>query len=162
MEEIIMEILVRLPVKSLLRFKSACKAWRAIINNPMFIRAHLRHSATKWEQSQRFIISPHTLDRVIPDETWPTTFSNHFRFYQWQLQQHGTSPNNENLVMFLDAKDFPCQFNTLRYFTHCDGLVFAPTNTRLYLFNPATRESLTLPDSSGGGNCMARFGGRHT
>ncbi|CAN6328351.1 unnamed protein product [Urochloa humidicola] len=146
MEEIIMEILVRLPVKSLLRFKSVCKAWRAIINDPMFIRAHLRHSATKWEQSQCFIISPHPLDRDIP-RTWPTAFSNHFRFYQWQLQQHSTSPNNENVVTFLDAKDFPRQFNTLRYFMHCDGLVFAPTNTSLYLFNPATRDAITLPDS---------------
>jgi len=132
---------VRLPVKSLLRFRSVCKAWRAMINDPMFIRDHLRHSASKWEQSQCFIISPHTLDRIIPDERWPTTFSNHFRFYQWQLQ-----PNN-NVATFLDSKDFPGQFKTLRYFMHCDGLVFAPTNSSLYLFNPVTRDAITLPNS---------------
>jgi len=160
MEEIIMEILLRLPVKSLLRFRSVCKAWRAMINNPMFIRDHLRHSASKWEQSPCFIVSPHTLDRIIPDELWPTTFSNHFPFYQWQLQ-----PNN-NVATFLDSKDFPGQFKRLRHFMHCDGLVFAPTDSSLYLFNPATREAITLPNSrrnnlraGGRGSCYcAGFG----
>jgi hypothetical protein len=52
-EEIIVEeILVRLPVKSLVRFKSVCKAWRATISDPIFIRAHLRHCATKREQTR--------------------------------------------------------------------------------------------------------------
>lgn len=36
-EEIVMEILARLPVKSLLRFKSVCRGWRAIISEPSFI-----------------------------------------------------------------------------------------------------------------------------
>uniref|UniRef100_A0A8R7UUP1 F-box associated beta-propeller type 3 domain-containing protein n=1 Tax=Triticum urartu TaxID=4572 RepID=A0A8R7UUP1_TRIUA len=30
---------------------------------------------------------------------------------------------------------------------HCDGLVLLPTNTGIYLFNPATRDALTLPES---------------
>ncbi|CAN6227076.1 unnamed protein product [Urochloa humidicola] len=173
-EEIILEILAWLPVKTLLRFRSVCKAWRATISDdPVFIRAHLRHSATKWEQDPTFIITPLT---VIPDESRcrPKTFSTHFRFYQWQppplqQQQHGgtagTSPSNSNenvgQATFLDAKDFPRQFNTLRFLTQCDGLVFAPTNTRLYLFNPATRDAITLPDSDrnnlrcGTGRCYA-------
>jgi len=51
-------------------------------------------------------------------------------------------------VTFLDAKEnFFHHFNFLRYFTHCDGLVFASTNTGLYLFNPATRDAIALPDS---------------
>ncbi|KAG2647999.1 hypothetical protein PVAP13_1NG009200, partial [Panicum virgatum] len=42
--------------------------------------------------------------------------------YQWQLQ-HGTSPNSNPQVTFLDAKEnFFHHFNFLRYFTHCDGL----------------------------------------
>ncbi|CAN6252299.1 unnamed protein product [Urochloa humidicola] len=144
MEEIIMEILVRLPVKSLLRVKSVCKAWRAIISDPIFIRAHLHHSASKWVQNPCFIINPHTLDTVVPEECWPRTFSSHLRFYRWQLQCDN-SPKN-NVATFLHAKDFDGEFSSLRYFKHCDGLVFAPTDTRLYVFNPATRESITLPD----------------
>ncbi|RCV07245.1 hypothetical protein SETIT_1G228600v2, partial [Setaria italica] len=116
MEEIVTEILARLPVKPLLRFRSVCKAWRAIISDPVFIRAHLRCPASNWERSPRFVISPHTLD-----------------------------------------EDFGGEFNSLRYFSHCDGLVFAPTDTRLYVFNSATREAITLPD---GYRNFLRVGGR--
>jgi hypothetical protein len=38
------EILARLPVKSLLRFRSVCKAWRAVISDDLsLVSAHLRH-----------------------------------------------------------------------------------------------------------------------
>ncbi|CAL4968316.1 unnamed protein product [Urochloa decumbens] len=88
MEELVTEILLLLPVKSLRRFESVCKAWRSIISDPIFIRAHLRRSASNWEQSPRFVINPHTLEEAIPDEEcWPRTFSSHLRFYQWQLPQ---------------------------------------------------------------------------
>ncbi|XP_022684344.1 putative F-box protein At1g47790 [Setaria italica] len=133
MEEIVTEILARLPVKPLLRFRSVCKAWRAIISDPVFIRAHLRCPASNWERSPRFVISPHTLDEVIPDERWPSTFSNHLRFYQWQLQQRGNggnSPKKNNAATFLHA---------------------------LYVFNSATREAITLPD---GYRNFLRVGGR--
>ncbi|CAL5020971.1 unnamed protein product [Urochloa decumbens] len=108
---------------------SVCKAWRSTISDPVFIRAHLRHSASNWEESPCFIINPHTME-------------------QWQLRppQHGTSSRKNNVATFLHAKDFDGEFNSLEYFKHCEGLVFAPTDTRLYVFNPATRESITLPD----------------
>ncbi|OEL34023.1 hypothetical protein BAE44_0004959 [Dichanthelium oligosanthes] len=161
MEEIVIEILVRLPVKSLLRFRSLCKAWRAIIEYPLFIRARLRHSASKWEQSQCFIISPHTLDRVIPEERVPTTFSNRFRFYQWRRPQRGAASPKDNVATFLDAKGFHRrQFNTLRFLTHCwCSLPPTPGST---LFNPATRDAVTLPDShrnAGGGRARCYCAG---
>ncbi|XP_058215917.1 F-box/kelch-repeat protein At3g23880-like [Rhododendron vialii] len=44
--DVTIEILSRLPVKSLLRFKSVCKTWYALIENPDFIAKHLQtHSA---------------------------------------------------------------------------------------------------------------------
>ncbi|ONI13430.1 hypothetical protein PRUPE_4G221500 [Prunus persica] len=39
--EIIQDILFRLPVKSLINCTSVCKAWRSMIMNKSFIRAHL-------------------------------------------------------------------------------------------------------------------------
>ncbi|CAL5336658.1 unnamed protein product [Camellia sinensis] len=39
--ELIIEILVRLPVQSLLRFTSVCKSWHSLITNPSFITKHL-------------------------------------------------------------------------------------------------------------------------
>ncbi|KAH7845378.1 hypothetical protein Vadar_001337 [Vaccinium darrowii] len=39
-EDLLMEILWRLPVKTLLQFKSVCKNWYALIQNPSFIYLH--------------------------------------------------------------------------------------------------------------------------
>ncbi|KAI9085326.1 hypothetical protein K1719_032703 [Acacia pycnantha] len=43
-EEIITDILKRLPVKSLIRFRRVCKHWKNLVQNPTFITDHLRHS----------------------------------------------------------------------------------------------------------------------
>ncbi|TVU32955.1 hypothetical protein EJB05_24720, partial [Eragrostis curvula] len=89
-----------------------------------------------------FLITPHTLDRVIPGEIWPTTFSTHFRFYQWQ-----PGGNSKALPLVYD-KDLAGEFSRVCYFAHCDGLVLAPTDTKLYLFNPATRDAVALPNDT--------------
>ncbi|XP_073031606.1 uncharacterized protein [Primulina eburnea] len=40
--DIIMEVLVRLPVKSLVRFSSVSKGWFSLISSPPFVKAHLK------------------------------------------------------------------------------------------------------------------------
>ncbi|KAL6629312.1 hypothetical protein ACP70R_029077 [Stipagrostis hirtigluma subsp. patula] len=117
----------------------SARRWRAIISDSVFIRTHLRWSSSKWEQDPSFIISPHTLDIVTVGERWADTFSNHIKFYQWKQRAA--------MAAFVHAKDFGREFNSVHYFTHCDGLVLAPTDTKLYLFNPATRVAVTLPAS---------------
>uniref|UniRef100_K3YYV2 F-box domain-containing protein n=1 Tax=Setaria italica TaxID=4555 RepID=K3YYV2_SETIT len=109
-DEIVLNILVRLPVKTVLRCRAVCKAWLAIISDSSFTRAHLRCSASRCEQNPRFIITPHTLDHV-PWEDLPTTFSNHIRFYQWQ--------QGAPMATLMHDEDFGSQFGTVRYFAHC-------------------------------------------
>ncbi|KAK1678622.1 hypothetical protein QYE76_039470 [Lolium multiflorum] len=139
-EELVLEILVRLPVKSLRRFKCVSKAWRTTISGPYFIRSHLQFSASRWEQNPSLLITPHTLDRDVQGENWPTNFSNNIRFYQWW---QGASK-----ARFVHGRDFDGEFSSVCCFAHCDGLVLLPTDTKVYLFNPATRDVLTLPESS--------------
>ncbi|XP_054777167.1 putative F-box protein At3g10430 isoform X2 [Prosopis cineraria] len=43
-QEIIRNILKRLPVKSLMRFQCVCKQWKNLIKTPSFISDHLHHS----------------------------------------------------------------------------------------------------------------------
>ena len=43
-DEIVLEILARLPVKSVLRFRCVCKSWCSYITDPNFISTHLNHN----------------------------------------------------------------------------------------------------------------------
>ncbi|GJN18773.1 hypothetical protein PR202_gb05971 [Eleusine coracana subsp. coracana] len=99
LEEIVIDILARLPVKDLLKYKSVCKAWRKIISDPTFIKAHLRFSASKWKQDPCFTISPHV-------ESTRSRISNHIRFYQWNQGASGAT--------FLHDKIFGYEFNRVR------------------------------------------------
>ncbi|XP_044335667.1 F-box/kelch-repeat protein At3g06240-like [Triticum aestivum] len=136
MEELVLEIFLRLPVKSLLRFKSLSKAWCTTISDPMFIRSHLERQKPSW------LIIPHALDSTIEGEEWTTTFSTQIRFYQWQL---GLGVSDTRLM---HTTDFPGEFSSISHIAHCHGLVLFPTNTKLYIFNPATRDTMTLPKSN--------------
>ncbi|PRQ31095.1 putative F-box domain-containing protein [Rosa chinensis] len=58
-EEIIPTILIRLPIKSLIRFSSVCKSWRSIIKDPSFIRTHLTHTLSLNDQNATHLILLH-------------------------------------------------------------------------------------------------------
>lgn len=44
LEDVIIEVLSRLPVKCLLRFRCVCKHWCAIFKNPSFISKHIKNT----------------------------------------------------------------------------------------------------------------------
>ncbi|KAL1805765.1 hypothetical protein ACET3Z_028833 [Daucus carota] len=44
-EELLVEVLARLPVKGLLQYRSVCKAWLSLISSRSFILTHLNHAA---------------------------------------------------------------------------------------------------------------------
>ncbi|CAN6292816.1 unnamed protein product [Urochloa humidicola] len=73
LDEIVWEILIRLPVKSLARFRTVSKAWLAIISDPCFVLAHLQCSKQKQHQNpSSFLIIPQFLFR-------PTSTSGAYR-----------------------------------------------------------------------------------
>lgn len=49
-DEMISEILLRVPVKSLVRFKSACKLWQSLISDPKFTKSHFDLAAAPTER----------------------------------------------------------------------------------------------------------------
>jgi hypothetical protein len=61
-DDLALEILIRLPVKSLLRFKAVCKAWHVTISSQSFIATHLQRSTSNHKCRPSFLITPYLLD----------------------------------------------------------------------------------------------------
>ncbi|XP_047258808.1 putative F-box protein At3g52320, partial [Capsicum annuum] len=63
-EEILVDILTRLPVKSFLRFKCVSECWKALISDLYFKRKHLNHAKNKLN-FQKFLF-----DALSPEYSW--------------------------------------------------------------------------------------------
>ncbi|XP_051207860.1 putative F-box protein At1g32420 isoform X1 [Lolium perenne] len=75
-EDIIKEILIRLPARSLLRFRSVSKQWRNLLSSPNFILAHLQHASQRLLLfSDRDLSTPLRIQSNIFDEAWSPSSS---------------------------------------------------------------------------------------
>uniref|UniRef100_J3L8B2 Uncharacterized protein n=1 Tax=Oryza brachyantha TaxID=4533 RepID=J3L8B2_ORYBR len=119
--------MARLPVKSLLRFRSVCRAWRATISDdPSFLRAHLQH------QRPSFLIARQMATSV-----------GFFRL------QEGQNLKGTATLLHAAAGDV-LPVNNPHPLAHCDGLVLVPTDDKqVRVFNPATAQIAVLPWSPG-------------
>ncbi|ESQ42443.1 hypothetical protein EUTSA_v10015820mg [Eutrema salsugineum] len=45
--ELVVEILARVPVKDLVRFRCVCKSWRSLLQDERFYRQHMTHARTR-------------------------------------------------------------------------------------------------------------------
>lgn len=70
-DEIVDEILSRLPVKSLLRFKCVCKSWLSTISDPSFLRKRDFESILLFNSKTR-TVSLHSIDndKVITESSF--------------------------------------------------------------------------------------------
>nr|CAB3469699.1 unnamed protein product [Digitaria exilis] len=132
-EVLLFKILVHLPVKSLVRFKSVCKAWRATIASAHFVRLHL-------ELARACPPSAVLVPRKWQPE--PTKVASRF-VYIYSFQQPPVQ------VAKLIMKTKPCPTGCIPRFTiplHCDGLILIPSVTgHIFVCNPATKEFVELP-----------------
>ncbi|TQD71400.1 hypothetical protein C1H46_043067 [Malus baccata] len=119
-EEIIEDILSRLPVKSVCRFRCVSKLWLHLTTQPRFIQAHLKRSQCKILLSSKDSLS--SLDHLAPidDDLLPLEL------------------------------DFPLKgvqyLPWVPIVGSCNGLVcILPKPTTYFIFNPTTRECLRLP-----------------
>ncbi|XP_058739569.1 F-box/kelch-repeat protein At3g23880-like [Vicia villosa] len=63
LDELISEILSRLPVKTLMQIKCVCKSWKTLISDPAFAKLHLQRSP----KNTHFLLIP---EWSMPDEDW--------------------------------------------------------------------------------------------
>ncbi|KAF8015821.1 hypothetical protein BT93_H1383 [Corymbia citriodora subsp. variegata] len=127
-EDVIIEILLREPVKSLMRFKCVSKGWRSMISDPTFTKLHLqRLKVGDMIPSQRiFKTSPlETIDYEALDDSIGGGGD------RAVVQAHELNLD--------DACWEPCLVGS------CDGLVCLYIPGRFILYNPVTRECRNLP-----------------
>ncbi|XP_074270289.1 F-box only protein 8-like [Silene latifolia] len=128
-KELITEILSRLPVKSLLRFKSVSKSWRDLIQTREFTNLHLKQSK---ESNSGGMINLFTNTNIC-------TLNYH----------HPNTPSavKLNSPTFLDY--FSSRWNELGppvLVGSCNGLIcFALPFDRYFMYNPSTRVFKELP-----------------
>ncbi|CAL5017386.1 unnamed protein product [Urochloa decumbens] len=127
------EVLPRLPIKSLVRFRSVCRAWRNAVDGGAVARRRLA------------LTQPAML--VIPREDWHNNLaerSDELNFYRLLLTDGGAPAAAELLV----EKALPGSATVTHDVvpTHCDGLVAVATRAgEVFVCNPATRELVVLP-----------------
>ncbi|PHT50815.1 hypothetical protein CQW23_10562 [Capsicum baccatum] len=124
-EEIIMDILIRLPVQSLLRFKCASKFWKTLISDPSSKAKHNNHA----KKNKRILIA-----QQVPGAGKS--------FYFYSLSSLSAQP--------LQKLCFPSTHKPQRYviLCCCDGLclLWSCSGAGHLLWNPSTNESVELPD----------------
>ncbi|XP_059628440.1 F-box/kelch-repeat protein At3g06240-like [Cornus florida] len=127
---LILEILSRLPVKSLVRFKSVSKSWLTLFTDPFFVKMHLNRS--------------HKRKKLV----FPCKGSE-FN-YGMRLVVFSSDNIDEPRKIHVDSLlQFPAaESSSIRILGSCDGLILCLTDDRfLHMVNPSTREFQTLSES---------------
>ncbi|KAM7497697.1 hypothetical protein LguiA_022111 [Lonicera macranthoides] len=129
--ELLINVLTRLPVRSLLRCTSVCKSWYSLITSPSFIAIHLNRN----NQSRLLMVRQYHIG--MSADNW--------------TEQYTLYCDNDTFDEFTKF-DFPFSKGK-RYFILvgiCNGLICLSgdqgTNTSIItLWNPSIRKSITLP-----------------
>ncbi|KAL3616342.1 hypothetical protein CASFOL_039732 [Castilleja foliolosa] len=131
-EDLMICILTRLPVKTIIRFKSVCKTWFHLFSTPEFIKLHQAQlSSTPPEDHQSFIV--HSFMRFSSD---PKT-----QFSIFNVEDGDKKPTILQHP-FAHAGQEDIQLYTVGC---CNGLVCIRRAGEFLLWNPATNMSKTVP-----------------
>ncbi|XP_057479191.1 F-box/kelch-repeat protein At3g06240-like [Actinidia eriantha] len=123
-EDVLIEILKRLPVKSLLRFKCICKYWYALVLNPTFVNHHLNFQ--KGNNQGRLLLQHYNSHSyqygyaLFPDKILTTTSYHNLDYL------HG-----EIVPVYIDGP--------------INGLFCLNFEDRFIIWNPAMKEFRSLP-----------------
>ncbi|KAG6407107.1 hypothetical protein SASPL_130089 [Salvia splendens] len=130
LEDIVINILHRLPVKALLRCTAVSKSWRSLITSPEFTASHLQFASSSQQVAPSLL-----LRRCIKSSE------------RYELYSDDESP-------FTRITAFQCPFKSMNsFFTivgSCNGLLCL-SDDRIYLmntivlWNPSVRRSVLLP-----------------
>ncbi|GKE50561.1 putative F-box domain-containing protein [Tanacetum coccineum] len=143
--DIISEILSRMPVKSLVRFRCVSKLWCEYIDNPYFATIHSKRAV---EEEPTLVMLQATRDWCNPNQPRIVSFHNTF------------VPKHDNAACLLEVKknsflEFKCCKQSSEYPLHvvlgsCNGLFYLSQDqcdkfNSLVVINPLRKECFELP-----------------
>lgn len=136
-QELLEDILSRVPYKSLSRFKCVCKYWYALFTNPIFLSRHLSN----------FMKNHNFGDSVLLRLSFPTIFGHGNENYKLLSLSSKESSAVDTLIPKINMLSTKFQISG-----HCNGILclsvrYWPRSKEVILYNPATREFKCLPDS---------------
>ena len=130
-DEIVTQILIHLPIKSIITCTSVCKTWKSIIQNPTFISTHL-HLSIKSNNNLNFLtlFTPQNKEVYALHSDDDDDFTEHTRF------DFPHKPINSKIIF--------------RVVGICNGLVCISDDlhgntNQLFLWNPCVRKFVKLP-----------------
>ncbi|XP_058224689.1 putative F-box protein At3g10240 [Rhododendron vialii] len=119
-QDVLIDILSRLPAKSLVRFKSVSKHWYSLLLNPNFISLHRTRAPLCYCAS-----------RIVGN--YP---------YRWQMHLLPDRTSIRDLDLSFTG---PHLADSSLYRGSCDGLMCLSEKSNIVICNPATRECRPLP-----------------
>ncbi|KAA8517957.1 hypothetical protein F0562_015431 [Nyssa sinensis] len=119
--DVIIDILSRLPVKSLLRFSCVCKAWQALLTDSNFIKLQLN------QNSFNILVGSHDC------ETNSTVLSVY----------NGETVDQSADMSLPCPLPLPCPYYNI--LGSCNGLICILQTPLIFLWNPALRQLRSLP-----------------
>ena len=127
-EEVVLEILHRLPVKSLIRFRCVSKSWNSLITTPAFINSHLTRSHSLLSNSNKLIVR-HCLDKPYVEN------------YKLIDDSNDSFDQIQNIELPLTSR----RIQHFRLIGSANGLFSLFEQERFILWNPSIRKCITLP-----------------
>lgn len=144
-EELLIEILTRLPTKSLLRFKSVCKTWCALIRKPDFIDLHYHHHRIASRNDSILVVR--SIPTVDPQQQECNKYVNSEIVLSFYSSETPTTTAATALIRFPPDLFGPGSTfdGDVQVFGPCNGVVCLTNTKDVVLCNPATREFKALP-----------------
>ncbi|CAJ2654080.1 unnamed protein product [Trifolium pratense] len=128
--ELIIQILLRLPVKSLIRFKCVSKSWFSLISHPNFGNSHFQLSAT---QTRRILCIPNSPTKILSID-FESSLNNDFIDFESSLLNNDFALLNPNFSLV-----------SLQIKGSCRGFICLRGSSNLYLWNPSTGVHRQIP-----------------
>ncbi|KAI9114878.1 hypothetical protein K1719_013891 [Acacia pycnantha] len=132
---IIIDILSRLPIKSILSCRRVCKSWLRLISHPRFVELQLARSSTS------------ILIKTIP------SLSESRKIILTHVDQRGRDPYRFDKLMLTPKINLPC--SKFGLVNSCNGLLCLSgfeKDDPIWVCNPILGEYVTIPSASEGRN----------